>query len=676
MLSAGKTEVRPARRIGKYLITGRIGRGGMGYVYRGLDQMLEREVAVKTLTVEGTYDDESRKRFEIEAKAAAKLQHPNIVTVFELGEDRGSPFIAMELLPGADLETLLRGQEPLLLQEKLQILIQVCRGLAYAHEHHIVHRDIKPSNIRVLEDGTAKIMDFGIAKLAGTGVTKTGMMVGTVHYMSPEQIRGQPLDGRSDLFSLGVILFETLAGQRPFTGESSTEVLYKIIQDPTPPLPPEAVQDCSPEMQVVVQRALAKAAVDRYATAAELAEDLSRLLTEHLRIIGKPAPRVADAVQESRRLLRDGQHEAGIACLREAAARHPNSVEVMRVLRTAVRQQVRKEPELERDDTFPELEATFRPESVPTRREPETLLGPTLQRSSQPQTDAAQPVASQPAPAIHRGGARARSPALLAGVGLAIAAAAAAGYLLTREPAALPVSPAPSLSAAPASPSVETHSSPAAGSPPRAILSLPVTSDPPGARVSVDGLAQPGTTPLEVKLATDSDHRLTVSAEGYASQEVRFVRGKIPAQVKITLEPAGPPGRVTVLASYPLDVQWQGRQLVKGQPGAEISLPAGRQVVTLLSPSYFLRVSVQVDVRAGAATSIDAPALGKLSIRANPDNCRVSIDGSFVDYPPILDRSVAVGAHTVSFVWPDGSHREEVVEVARSTPAYVMGRKD
>ncbi|HVQ31071.1 MAG TPA: serine/threonine-protein kinase, partial [Vicinamibacteria bacterium] len=135
----------------------RIGKGGMGMVYRGLDEALEREVAVKTLTaVEGTLEDESRERFEVEAKAAARLQHPNIVTVFELGEERGMPFIAMELLPGADLETLLRAGDELLLVEKLEVVVQVCRGLAYAHEHGVVHRDIKPSNIRILDDGTAK----------------------------------------------------------------------------------------------------------------------------------------------------------------------------------------------------------------------------------------------------------------------------------------------------------------------------------------------------------------------------------------------------------------------------------------------------------------------------------------------------------------------------------------
>ena len=196
----GSSATRTRRRIGKYLLTGRIGKGGMGRVYRGYDEALEREVAVKTLSYEGSQDDDHRRRFSIEAKAAARLQHPNIVTVYELGEDRGVPFIAMELLPGVDLEALLRSGEPMPLQEALDVMVQVCRGLQFAHDRGIVHRDIKPSNIRVLDDGSAKIMDFGIAKLGASGITKSGMMVGTIHYMSPEQIRGQALDGRSDVF--------------------------------------------------------------------------------------------------------------------------------------------------------------------------------------------------------------------------------------------------------------------------------------------------------------------------------------------------------------------------------------------------------------------------------------------------------------------------------------------
>ena len=187
------------------VVTGRIGRGGMGMVYRGLDEALEREVALKTLTIEGTLDEESRRRFEIEAKAAAKLQHPNIVTVFELGEDRG------RALHRHGAAARGRPREPRALresrcssQEKLDIVIQVCRGLAYAHEHGIVHRDIKPSNIRLLDDGTVE--DHGLRDRQArrdAASRRRGMMVGTVHYMSPEQVRGKPLDGRSDVFSAG-----------------------------------------------------------------------------------------------------------------------------------------------------------------------------------------------------------------------------------------------------------------------------------------------------------------------------------------------------------------------------------------------------------------------------------------------------------------------------------------
>ncbi len=257
MAVPGPSVSRPRHRLGRYLITGRLGRGGMGQVYRAYDESLDREVAVKTLTAEGPLDPESLQRFEIEARAAARLQHANILTVYELGEERGLKFIAMELLGGSDLEAALHAEEPLLLEEKLEIAVQVCRGLAYAHQRGIVHRDMKPSNVRVLDDGTAKIMDFGIAKLAGTNVTKSGMMVGTVHYMSPEQIRGAELDGRSDVFSMGVILHELLSGRRPFPGDEPTAVLYKIVHAEPEPLEGD-LGAVGPRLREILARALAK----------------------------------------------------------------------------------------------------------------------------------------------------------------------------------------------------------------------------------------------------------------------------------------------------------------------------------------------------------------------------------------------------------------------------------
>jgi serine/threonine protein kinase len=693
--------LRPRRRIGKYRVISRIGRGGMGMVYRCLDETLEREVAVKTLTLEGSLDEESRKRFEVEAKAAAKLQHPNIVTVFELGEDRGVSFIAMELLPGVDLEALLRSGETLLLQERLDIVIQVCRGLAYAHEHRIIHRDIKPSNIRLLDDGTAKIMDFGIAKLGGTQLTKAGMMVGTVHYMSPEQVRGKPLDGRSDVFSLGVILYELLDGRRPFTGEGATEVLYKIVHDPPPPLNAE-IGGLTPRLQEVLDRALAKDCEQRYPSAARLADDLADVLEAYSRTLGE-APRSGDAqeaVKAARRLLKEGGVDESLRRLRELKEQSPDSVHVRRALRTANRDLQRRNhpPDTESDD-FPELDATFH--APATRRAPETLLRPTTVLPSE-------------VPAHARKGRGLVWGALL---GSAVTAAAVLVLLASRPPSAavrIPVRSQP-VGAAVLLDGKETGvttngelllSPPL---PPRLVLTfrkeghkdevrtvklplptgeavsvalaaasvaLSVTSDPPGAFVALDGQRLAGTTPIDVPFDPGLEHRLSILLDGYAPQEVRLVPGQVPSEVRAKLEPVGPLGSVTVASSYPLDVLWRGKPLAREQVAPRVSLPAGRQVLTLVSSSYFLRTDVSVTVAGGGQAVVEAPGLGRINIRANPDNCQVFIDGAFVDYPPILDKAAAAGAHAVSFRWPDGTKKQETAEVLPGGAAFVTGRKE
>lgn len=698
-----RVEARTHTRIGRYLLTGSIGRGGMGKVYRGLDEALEREVAVKTLTTEGSLDEESRKRFQIEAKAAAKLQHPNIVTVFELGEDRGVAFIAMELLPGVDLEGLIRSRESLLLKEKLDIVIQVCRGLAFAHEHGIIHRDIKPSNIRLLDDGTAKIMDFGIAKLGGTTLTKTGMMVGTVHYMSPEQVRGKTLDGRSDVFSLGVILYELLAGQRPFKGEGATEVLYKIVNEDPPPLD---VTGLDPRLKEIVERALAKDPEKRYPSASALADDLAGVLEAQARSVARPGAQ--EAASAARRLLKEGGTEDGLRRLRELAERHPDSVEVRRALRTVAREVERRKrpPELEAEG-FPELEATFR--VPPTQKAPDTEVQPTVVLGPEGTTAAEAP-------------ARRERPALLwAGAGLAVAVAIALGIALLRgagptKPAELriavrsqpagaavlvdgkdtgvrtdgelvlpvPVPPQVVLTFRMVGRKDETRTL-KLPLPPGEVLSvalgaaaatLPVVSDPPGAAVSLDGQRAKGATPLDVTFDASSEHRLSVSLEGHTPQEVRLVPGQLPPEVRIKLEPAGPLGMVRIASVYPVDVLWRGKVLAKDQVAPAVSVPGGRQVLTVVSSAYFLRTDVTVNVQGGAESTVEAPGLGKINIRAQPDNCQVFIDGTFVDYPPILDKQVAAGTHTVSFKWPDGPKVEESAEVTRGGAAYVTGRKE
>jgi hypothetical protein len=209
-----------------------------------------------------------------------------------------------------------------------------------------------------------------------------------------------------------------------------------------------------------------------------------------------------------------------------------------------------------------------------------------------------------------------------------------------------------------------------------ASATLPVKSDPPGATVALDGQKQKAVTPLEVTFDPGEPHRLSLSLEGHTTQDVKLVPGQVPAEVAIKLEPAGPQGTVAITSEYPLDVTWRGRVLAKDQVSPKVSLPGGRQTLSLQSGAVFLKADVPVTVTGGAETALAAPGLGKLNIRALPDNCQIFLDGSFVDYPPILNKSVAAGSHVVSFSWPDGGKSQETVDVAPGGSAFVTGRKN
>ncbi len=264
-------------RIGRYHVLSRLGEGAMGVVYRARDEGLEREVAIKVMRVESA-DVEARARFLREARAAARLQHPNIITVYELGEHGGAPFMAMELLDGVDLQRAIEGglrPDP---RVTLPIVLQLLAGLGHAHENGIVHRDVKPSNLFLPRGRPAKIMDFGVARLGG-GTTATGLIVGTPNYMSPEQVRALPLDGRSDLFSAGLILYELVTGEKAYRGDSVVSLLYKIAhEEPDLSLLPRGPQ--WEGVRGVLAGALAREPDERYATAAAMAADVARALTD------------------------------------------------------------------------------------------------------------------------------------------------------------------------------------------------------------------------------------------------------------------------------------------------------------------------------------------------------------------------------------------------------------
>jgi len=261
-------------QIGRYHIEGELGKGAMGLVYRATDPNIGRTVALKTmrLDVHGIEAEEMLQRFRNEARSAGVLNHPNIVTIYDAGEADGLFYMAMEVIEGETLQQLLQKHRVLPVEQVLSLCRQVGEGLDFAHERHVIHRDIKPANIMLTTSGLVKIMDFGIAK-AGGGLTSTGQVLGTPNYMSPEQVKGKPLDGRSDLFSLGVVLYEMLTGEKPFGAQNVTTIIYKIVhEDPIPPR--ELDVSIHPGLSAVVARALSKDPELRYQTGAQLATDL------------------------------------------------------------------------------------------------------------------------------------------------------------------------------------------------------------------------------------------------------------------------------------------------------------------------------------------------------------------------------------------------------------------
>src|SRR5688572_16812717 len=251
----------------------------MGTVYEATDPVIHRKVALKTMIAGLAEQGDLKARFLREAQAAGGLRHRNIVTVYDLGEDRGQPYIAMEFIEGTDLERIIQNKEPLSIEWKLDVVRQVCEGLSYAHKNGIVHRDIKPANIRVTPDGEVKIMDFGIAHLQSSTMTKSGLVLGTVHYMAPEQVEGQKVDHRADIFSVGAIAYELVAYKKPFDGDSLTAVMFKIMRDrPDPDVLPRT--EYSPGLETVIMKALSKNVGERYQSLDDMRDDLARLVKD------------------------------------------------------------------------------------------------------------------------------------------------------------------------------------------------------------------------------------------------------------------------------------------------------------------------------------------------------------------------------------------------------------
>jgi serine/threonine protein kinase len=271
--------------IGRYQIQSELGKGAMGVVYKAVDPNIGRTVALKTmrLDVHGIEEAEMLKRFKHEAVLAGVMNHPNIITIYDAGDWEGVFYMAMEYMEGKTLQVVLHEQHVISVDKMLSIARQVCMGLDFAHQRGVIHRDIKPANIMLSADGVAKIMDFGIAK-SGSNMTTAGQVLGTPSYMSPEQVRGRNLDGRSDLFSFGVCMYEMLTGEKPFTGQNITTIIYKIMNEA--PIPPRELDvSIHPGISAIITKCLEKSPDERYQCGADLIKDL-----ENYKSYGSSAP--------------------------------------------------------------------------------------------------------------------------------------------------------------------------------------------------------------------------------------------------------------------------------------------------------------------------------------------------------------------------------------------------
>ncbi|MEW6411602.1 MAG: protein kinase [Candidatus Zixiibacteriota bacterium] len=263
--------------LGRYQITQTVGKGAMGHVYKGIDPAINRPVALKTIRLDFVNDpaemEELKERLFREAQAAGKLSHPNIVTIYDVGSEGHLQYIAMEFLDGQTLDDMIKKKVKFNYKIIAQIIVQICSALQYAHEQGIVHRDIKPANIMVLKDYRVKVMDYGIARIDSNSMTKTGIAMGTPNYISPEQLRGMPVDQRADIFSLGVVLYEMLLGRRPFKGENITSLIYSTLNHE-----PEKPSNVNPQIPLlfdhIIGKALKKNPAERYQKASELSADL------------------------------------------------------------------------------------------------------------------------------------------------------------------------------------------------------------------------------------------------------------------------------------------------------------------------------------------------------------------------------------------------------------------
>jgi serine/threonine-protein kinase len=594
--------------IGRYQITGTLGFGAMGAVYKAFDPLIKRTLAIKTIRLDippGSPQHRAfKERFYQEARISGTLSHPSIVTLFDIGEEKDVPFLAMEFVDGKTIGAVLEEGARFKPEKVIGLVSQVAAALDYAHSRGVVHRDIKPSNLIVHEQDKVKVSDFGIAKLADAEITHSGALLGTPSYMSPEQAMGEKLDGRSDIFSLGVVAFEMLSGLQPFPGANVTSILYKLVHvDPVEPADLETNGLVPQKWREVFHKVLAKKPENRYQTASAFVQDLEYCLGSWFTGLGdeETVSLQVPALQERTVTL------PGVPAPLAAALPLPGAPSDEETLVLAPALPPPDEPAQTAVPGAPLGEETVLQAAPPSIEDlvPATVVmaSPEASRTLPPEptlrdapaaATATAPVPRPPRPGVPLGWALGGA-VLVAAVALAIVGWALWQRLATIGPAAAPVPAAEAPPLPPAPAAVATGS-------------LRVESEPPGARVRIDGQAR-GETPLVLADLPFGDYEVRVERKGYDSQsrDVSLSAAAPSAEWKAVLARPAPvaPATADILSSPPgASVSVDGRPAGK-TPLAGVRLKPGRHQVALALEGHETW-SGAVEVAAGDKGRVEA----------------------------------------------------------------------
>jgi serine/threonine protein kinase len=644
----------PLPSAGRYQLHARIGQGATGVVYEAVDPDRARQVAVKVLLPDVAQDGPRRQQFLRETRAVAKLRHRHLAAVYDVAGNDESPFVAMERLRGRTLaERLTMTPAPTLL-ESLEIVEQVCLGLQFAHEHGIVHRNVTPANIWLLEDGSVKLTDFGLPSASAPTAGDTRRLIGRVAYLAPEQITGSTADGRADIFSTGVVLYELVTGRRPFEADSVAAMLEKVIGQPHDPvlarIPAEAER-----LEEVCRLALAKDPERRYRDALSMAADLTFVRLELLG--GVVAPEAAPEESSP-----EPEVEPGVPAYSGA---------------DSLRQGYGGPPEPHAKAEAPGPQRPYNPQTSYDLQPPSSLPAPYSEETWE-STPLPQGLGGLHDPQKWRSAGlaerlratiestiRENPVVMLAGaaaVGLAIVVGA---WLAWRTP------PIPSGAG-------QTAGTANARTPPPATAAraeVRLESTPADAEVFLNGVALGAKTPVAIPIDRLRNAELRLVKPGYDPLVVRVTPEDVARQaLSLQLVEEAPPIVVSGSAPFAFEVL-SGRTVISRAATSHRFTVRGDQTLRVRAPDYYLDRSVTIPPGKPAVT-LYVPPLGRLSVRVSPslERCRVSVDGrefGTPPFPPVPYQSVVAGAHRVQLTCPDGSVRTEnvTVEAARDRAA-------